>query len=68
MKPEPTRQNEWSVNIPFSDLHQLMNHLESTDSIRRENAQLRRELEGLRNMFRELLDQFGELRREVKGR
>lgn len=68
MNTQPTRPQEWSVNIPFADLHQLINHLEATDSLRRDNEQLRRELDGLRNMFRELLDQFGELRRELRGR
>lgn len=33
-----------------------------------ENAQLRGELDGLRTMFNELLVQFGEVKREVKGR
>lgn len=68
MNTQPTRPKEWSVNIPFADLYQLVNHLESTDALKRENAQLRRELDGLRNMFSELLDQFGELRRELRGR
>ena len=68
MKPEPNRQFDWSVNIPFADLYQLINHLEATDALKRENAQVRRELDGLRNMFSELLDQFGELRRELRGR
>ena len=66
--PESTRQQEWSVNIPFSDLHHLMNHLESLDGLKRENAQLRREMDGLRNMFNELLNKYGELRRELTGR
>lgn len=66
--PDSTRQQEWSVNIPFSDLHQLMNHLDALDGLKRENAQLRREMDGLRNLYNELLDKFGELRREIRGR
>ena len=68
MESDRKRAREWSVNIPFADLQQLLNQLESTDAMKRENAQLRRELDGLRNMFSELLDQFGELRRELRGR
>lgn len=68
MAAENKRASEWSVNIPFSDLYHLMNQLESLDAIKSENTQLRRELDGLRNMFSQLLDQFGELRRELRGR
>ena len=62
------RENDWYVNIPFSDLHVLMNQLESLDEIKAENAQLRREMNGMRNMFTELQVSFGELRKELKGR
>lgn len=61
------RPEEWSVNIPLSDLNRLINHLDTQDNIVRDNEQLRKEVEGLRNMFRELLDQFGELRRNQRG-
>lgn len=64
----PSRENEWYVNIPFSDLHKLVNQLETMDAIKAENAQLRREMDGLRNMFSELTIAFGEIRREIKGR
>lgn len=68
MKQTPDRQAEWSVNIPFSDLHMLVNQLDSMEGLKKENAQLRREMEGLRNMFSELQTAFGELRRELRGR
>ncbi len=68
MQPMPNRQQEWSVNIPFSDLHKLINQLDSMDDLKQENAQLRREMEGVRNMFNELLVQFGELRKQLTGR
>lgn len=66
--PKLSERPEWSVNIPLSDLHKLVNQLELMDSMKQENAQLRREMDGLRNMYNELLVQFGELRRELKGR
>ena len=68
MQTQPPGQAGWSVNIPLSDLWKLTNQLESMEGLQRENAQLRREMDGLRIMFNELLGQFGELRREVKGR
>ena len=68
VQPVPTRSREWSVNIPFADLQMLLDHVGSMEKAQEENAQLRRELEGLRNMFSELQTAFGELRRELKGR
>ena len=64
----PERSKEWYVNIPFSDLNLLINQLENMEAIQNDNAQLRREMDGMRNMFNELLTAFGELRRELKGR
>ena len=64
----PDRSKEWMVSIPLSDLNLLINQLDSLDAVRAENAQLRREMEGVRNMFSELLTAFGELRRELRGR
>ena len=64
----PDRNNEWMVSIPFSDLHKLVNQLDTMDAIIHDNAQLRREVDGLRNMYNDLLVVFGELRRELKGR
>ncbi len=64
----PDRSKDWKVSIPLSDLNLLINQLDSLEDIQAENAQLRREMEGVRNMFNELLVAFGELRRELKGR
>ena len=62
------KSQEWYVSIPFSDLHKLMNEVQFMEEMKMENSQLRREMDGLRNMYNELLVQFGELRRELKGR
>lgn len=64
----PTRSREWSVNIPFADLQMLLQNADHMEKLEEDNTQLRRELEGLRNMFSELQTAFGELRRELKGR
>lgn len=66
--PTANKPRDWSVNIPFADLQMLLNNVELMEKAQEENAQLRRELEGLRNMFSELQTAFGELRRELKGR
>lgn len=64
----PPQHPEWYVNIPFSDLHKLMNEVQVMEEMKKDNAQLRRELDGMRNMFSELQTAFGELRRELTGR
>lgn len=66
--PNPPDRSEWYVNIPFSDLHKLVNQLETMDALKQDNAQLRREMEGLRSLYNDVLVQFGELRRELRGR
>lgn len=66
--PTPPQHPEWYVNIPFSDLNKLLDQVHTLDGMKAENAQLRREMDGLRNMYNDLLVQFGELRRELKGR
>lgn len=62
------KSQEWYVSIPFSDLHNLMNEVQFMEDMKKENAQLRREMDGMRNLYNELLVQFGELRRELKGK
>lgn len=64
----PERPNEWYASIPFSDLNMLVNQVQTLDAMKAENAQLRREMDGLRNLYSELLVSFGELRRELKKR
>lgn len=66
--PNPPERPEWYVSLPLSDLNKLRMDAELMDTMKRENAQLRNELNGLRNMFTELQIAFGELRREIKGR
>ena len=52
----------------MEELTALINFKSEMKQIHDENAQLRNELDGLRTMFNELLVQFGEVKREVKGR
>lgn len=64
----PVFGGEWRVSVPLDELNALLNFKQDMERIHDENAQLRRELVGLRNMFNELSVQFGEVKREVKGR
>ena len=65
MNPPPS---DWRVSIPLKDLVSLLNFSEDLESMNKENAQLRRELEGLRNMFSEVTQQLGDVKRELKRR
>lgn len=60
--------SDWRVSVPMEELTALINFRSEMNKIHDENAQLRNELDGLRAMFNELLVQFGEVKREVKGR
>lgn len=60
--------SDWRVSIPLTDLVSLLNFSEDLESMKKENAQLRRELEGLRNMFSEVTQQLGDVKRELKRR
>ena len=63
---QPDRKRDWLVSIPFADLNALVNQLDGMDALKADNAQLRREMDGLRNMFSELFIQVGELKKERK--
>ena len=64
----PVFGGEWRVSVPLDELNALLNFKQDVERIHDENVQLRRELDGLRNRFNELSVQFGEVKREVKGR
>lgn len=59
---------DWRVSIPLDELMALVNFQEDVERMHAENEQLRRELDGLRNMFTDLAIQFGDVKRELKGR
>lgn len=65
MKSSPS---DWRVSIPLKDLVSLLNFSEDLESMKNENAQLHRELDGLRNMFSEVAQQLGDVKRELKRR
>ena len=63
-----TKPSNWQVTLPIKDLMTLLTFAEAVERIEKENKQLRQELEGLRNMFSEVCQQFGDIKRELKRR
>ena len=63
-----TKTSNWQVTLPIKDIMTLLTFAEDVERIEKENKQLRQELEGLRNMFSEVCQQFGDIKRELKGR
>lgn len=60
--------SDWQVTLPIKDLVSLLNFSEDLQRMKDENKQLRREMEGLQNMFSEVCQQFGDVKRELKRR
>lgn len=58
--------NDWLVQVPLSELVALQNMTSEFDKLRSENAQLRREMEGLRRVQSETLQVLGDLRRDFR--
>lgn len=63
-----TKPSNWQVTLPIKDIMSLLTFAEDVERIEKENKQLRQELEGLRNMFSEVCQQFGDIKRELKRR
>ena len=50
----------------LSQLLALKQQPEMFEQMKQENAQLRRELDALRNMYSEMIQQFGDIKRELR--
>lgn len=55
--------SEWTVQVPVNDLLALMGLKDDLDRVTAENAQLRREMDGLRRIQSESMQVLGDLRR-----
>lgn len=55
--------SEWTVQVPVNDLLALMGLKDDLDRVTAENAQLRREVDGLRRIQSESMQVLGDLRR-----
>lgn len=58
--------DDWMVGLPLSQLLALKQQPEMFEQMKQENAQLRRELDALRNMYSEMIQQFGDIERELR--
>lgn len=63
-----SKQSDWTVSLPLSDLVALEALPGEMEKLKEDNAQLRREMDGLRLMFSEVMQQFGDVKRELKKR
>ena len=59
---------DWQVSLPLDELMALKQQPKMFEELKAENAQLRRELDALRNLFSEMITQFGDIKRELKRR
>ena len=58
--------DSWLVSLPLDELIKLKQQQELFDEMKKENAQLRRELDALRNLYSEMIQQFGDIKRELR--
>ncbi len=56
--------SNWMVQVPVNDLLALMGLEEELKNCRAENAQLRREMDGLRRIQSETMQVLGDLRKK----
>lgn len=58
---------QWSVSLPLSQLLELQSLAPRMKDLENENVQLRRELEGLRNIQYQTLEKLGDVLRQLKS-
>lgn len=56
----------WMVQVPIDDIIALYGAIQEQDKTKAENIQLRREIDGLRNMQQECMVLIGDLRRKLE--
>ena len=64
----PMDGKRWTVQVPIEDIIALWGALQEQDRTAAENKQLRREVEGLRNMQNECMMLIGDLRKQLNTR
>lgn len=58
----------WLVSIPLEELLRLQHLVPEMDQLKKDNVQLRRELEALRRIQGETLQLVGDLRRQIANK
>lgn len=59
--------NDWTINVPLTDLVALQELPNRIKEYEEQNLQLRKELEALRILYSQLLQTVADLRRELKA-
>lgn len=59
-------ENDWLVSVPLTELLALKNMTLDFAKLREENEQLRREINGLRNVQAEIMQLCGDMRKSLK--
>lgn len=57
--------SDWLVQIPLDELKALQDLPKRMEQLEKQNAQLRREMEGLRGIVSETMQLVGDLRRDL---
>lgn len=57
---------DWQVSLPLDELMALKQQPEKFVEMKKEIAQLRKELDAMRNLYSEMIQQFGDIKRELR--
>lgn len=60
-------QDSWMVQVPIKELLALCGLKDELERISAENKQLRREIDGMRNIQSQMMELLGDYRRKEKG-
>lgn len=64
--PPSAPSGSWLIQVPLSELVALQELPAQMEGLKKENQQLRRELDGLRRIQSETIQALGDLRRSLK--
>lgn len=68
MSSSSIRDSSWYVQVPLNDLLSLQNMVKDLDQLRNENAQLKRQIEGVHRTVYELMGAFNDYKKGVPVR
>ena len=67
-KQSPQPNNPWLIQIPLDDLIALQHLPQEMQQLKHENERLQQQLEALRRIQGEMMELFGDFRRELRQR
>lgn len=62
------RDSSWYVQVPLQDLLSMQNMVKELDQLRNENAQLKRQIDGVHRTVYELMGAFNDFKKGVPVR